>query len=128
MAVGAYRKDTNTVQLEVMSPDLTPVFAEIPLNEYEALGSPFYYDSDDEWGMMRLRSTTCIEASYEHYLRTGEILSHESILSVIMGIEDVGMVPEDMLPPNASSTLYVEGLSEDCTTREVAPILFLCGN
>ncbi|XP_069154997.1 RNA-binding protein 1-like isoform X1 [Solanum lycopersicum] len=122
MAVGAYRKDTNTVQLEVMSPDLTPVFAEIPLNEYEAPGSPFYYDSDDEWGMMRLRSTACIEASYEHYLRTGEILSHESILSVIMGIEDVGMVPEDMLPPNASSTLYVEGLPEDCTTREVAHI------
>ncbi|XP_027773749.1 RNA-binding protein 1-like [Solanum pennellii] len=66
MAVGAYRKDTNTVQLEVMSPDLSPVFAEIPLNEYEA--------------------------------------------------------PEDMLPPNASSTLYVEGLPEDCTTREVAHI------
>ena len=40
-----------------------------------------------------------------------------------MGIEDVGMVPEDMLPPNASSTLYVEGLPEDCTTREVARIL-----
>ncbi|XP_025887286.1 RNA-binding protein 1-like isoform X1 [Solanum lycopersicum] len=48
-----------------MSPDLTPVFAEIPLNEY---------------------------------------------------------APEDMLPPNASSTLYVEGLPEDCTTREVAHI------
>ena len=55
-------------------------------------------------------------------------MSYESILSVIMGIEDVGMVPEDMLPPNASSTLYVEGLPEDCTTREVARILFLCGN
>ena len=40
-----------------------------------------------------------------------------------MGIEDVGMVPEDILPPNASSTLYVEGLPEDCTTREVARIL-----
>nr|XP_025884645.1 RNA-binding protein 1-like isoform X5 [Solanum lycopersicum] len=65
MAVGAYRKDTNNVQLEVMSPDLTPVFAEIPLNEY---------------------------------------------------------APEDILPPNASSTLYVEGLPEDCTTREVAHI------
>ena len=37
----------------------------------EAPGSPFYYESDDEWGMMRLRSTACIEASYEHYLRTG---------------------------------------------------------
>ncbi|XP_015078100.1 RNA-binding protein 1-like [Solanum pennellii] len=122
MAAGAYRKDTNTIQLEVMSPDLTPLFPEIPLNEYEAPSSRFYYDSDDEWEMMRLRSTASIEASYQHYLRTGEILSYESILSVIMGIEDVGMVPEDILPPNASSTLYVEGLPEDCTTREVAHI------
>uniref|UniRef100_A0A3Q7HP25 RRM domain-containing protein n=1 Tax=Solanum lycopersicum TaxID=4081 RepID=A0A3Q7HP25_SOLLC len=120
-----------------MLPDLTPLFPEIPLNEYgikstlfpflEAPSSPFYYDSDDEWEMMRLRSTASIEASYEHYLRTGVIsfyfllsLSYESILSVIMGIEDVGMVPEDILPSNASSTLYVVGLPEDCTTRESA--------
>jgi len=30
---------------------------------------PGYYDGDDERGMMR--STASIEASYEHYLRTG---------------------------------------------------------
>jgi len=51
--------------------------------------------------------------------------------SGIMGIEDVGMVggrPEATLPPNANCTLYVEGLPADCTRREVARILFLCGN
>ncbi|XP_049369506.1 nuclear speckle RNA-binding protein A-like [Solanum verrucosum] len=122
----AYRKDTNGGQQAVASPDLTPLLVESPFSEYEVPSSPEYpgyYDGDDERGMMR--STASIEASYEHYLRTGQILSHESIHSGIMGIEDVGMVggrPEATLPPNASSTLYVEGLPADCTRREVAHI------
>lgn len=33
--------------------------------------------------------------------------------------------PEVRLPPDASSTLYVEGLPNDCTRREVARILSL---
>ncbi|WMV34048.1 hypothetical protein MTR67_027433 [Solanum verrucosum] len=128
----AYRKDTNGGQQAVASPDLTPLLVESPFSEYVMIGIenthqeclvyssrkslvlqnpeyPGYYDGDDERGMMR--STASIEASYEHYLRTGQILSHESIHSGIMGIEDVGMVggrPEATLPPNASSTLYVE--------------------
>ncbi|XP_049410452.1 RNA-binding protein 1-like [Solanum stenotomum] len=122
----AYRKDTNGGQQAVASPDLTPLIVESPFSECEVPSSPEYpgyYDGDDERGMMR--STASIEASYEHYLRTGQILSHESIHSGIMGIEDVGMVggrPEATLPPNASSTLYVEGLPADCTRREVAHI------
>ncbi|XP_006367960.1 RNA-binding protein 2-like [Solanum tuberosum] len=150
----AYRKDTNGGQQVVASPDLTPLFVESPCSEYGIKSTlclfkilsrkkrqfkisayfllkvpsspeyPGYYDGDDERGMMR--STASIEASYEHYLRTGQILSHESMHSGIMGIEDVGMVggrPEEAtLPPNANCTLYVEGLPADCTRREVAHI------
>lgn len=39
---------------------------------------------------------------------------------------NVGMVggrPEISLPPDASSTLFVEGLPADCTRREVSRIL-----
>ncbi|KAK6786798.1 hypothetical protein RDI58_015323 [Solanum bulbocastanum] len=96
----AYQKDTNGGQQEVALPDLTPFVAKSPRNEYEAPSGPGYYDGDDERGMMR--STASIEASYEHYLRTGQILSPESMHSGIMGIEDVGMVG-GRLPPNASN-------------------------
>lgn len=37
----------------------------------------------------------------------------------------VGGVPETALPPDASATLFVEGLPASCTRREVARILYI---
>ncbi|WMV34044.1 hypothetical protein MTR67_027429 [Solanum verrucosum] len=111
---------------------------------------PGYYGRDAERGMPRVgRDADPIEASYERYLRSGQISSHvasESARSMhsgisghpiddprVMGIggsdplafknRNVGMVggrPEATLPPDASSTLFVEGLPADCTRREVS--------
>ncbi|KAK4344809.1 hypothetical protein RND71_034985 [Anisodus tanguticus] len=112
---------------------------------------PGYYGCDDGRGMPRfIRDADPIETSYERYLRSGQISSHgvESARSMnsginghpiedprVMGIggsdplalksRNVGMVggrPEVTLPPDASSTLFVEGLPADCTRREVSHI------
>ncbi|XP_060212142.1 RNA-binding protein 2-like [Lycium barbarum] len=113
---------------------------------------PGYYGRDDERGMPRVTGgADPIETSYERYLRSGPISSHvasepaRSMNSGISGhsVEDprvmgirgsdplalksrnAGMVggrPEVSLPPDASSTLFVEGLPADCTRREVSHI------
>lgn len=113
---------------------------------------PGYYGRDDARGMPRvIRDVDPIEASYERYLSSGQISSHiacESARSTnsgigghpiedsrVMGIggsdslalksRNFGMVggrPEVTLPPDASNTLFVEGLPADCTRREVSHI------
>lgn len=136
---------------------LAPFVAKRPRSEYDAPSGPEYpgyYGRDAERGMPRVgRDADPIEASYERYLRSGQISSHvasESARSLhsgisghppiddprVMGIggsdplafksRNVGMVagrPEATLPPDASSTLFVEGLPADCTRREVSRIL-----
>ncbi|XP_006360156.1 RNA-binding protein 2-like isoform X3 [Solanum tuberosum] len=132
---------------------LAPFVAKRPRSEYDAPSGPEYpgyYGRDAERGMPRVgRDADPIEASYERYLRSGQISSHvasESSRSMhsgisghpiddprVMGIggsdqlafksRNVGMVggrPEATLPPDASSTLFVEGLPADCTRREVS--------
>ncbi|KAH0660563.1 hypothetical protein KY289_029311 [Solanum tuberosum] len=132
---------------------LAPFVAKRPRSEYDAPSGPEYpgcYGRDAERGMPRVgRDADPIEASYERYLRSGQISSHvasESARSMhsgisghpiddprVMGIggsdplafksRNVGMVggrPEATLPPDASSTLFVEGLPADCTRREVS--------
>ncbi|KAK6786184.1 hypothetical protein RDI58_014709 [Solanum bulbocastanum] len=88
-----------------------------------------------------MRDTDSMEVSFERYLRNGQIVSmHSGIMGIGGSNPDrqafrsrniVGMVggrPEATPPPDASSTLFVEGLPADCTRREVSHILFLCEN
>lgn len=134
---------------------LPSLLAKRPRTEYDApsgSGYPGYYGRDEERGIPRvIRDADPLEASYERYLRSGQISSHvagESARSMnsgisghpiedprVMGIagsdplalrsRNVGMVggrPEVSLPTDASSTLFVEGLPADCTRREVSHI------
>ncbi|KAK6786797.1 hypothetical protein RDI58_015322 [Solanum bulbocastanum] len=115
---------------------LAPFVAKRPRSEYDAPSGPEYpgyYGRDAERGMPRVgRDADPIEASYERYLRSGQISSHvasESARSMhsgisghpiddprVMGIggsdplafksRKVGMVggrPEATLPPDASN-------------------------
>ncbi|KAF0902389.1 hypothetical protein E2562_016228 [Oryza meyeriana var. granulata] len=117
-----------------------------------------YYSRDEERaGYRPVRDTEALNASYERFLRTGEIQSiragpgAESIRPASGGnagypIEDRpvmagggmdgrnmgfgGGMPEPPLPPDASNTLFIEGIPTDCARREVSRILnpmpFLC--
>ncbi|XP_055829811.1 RNA-binding protein 1-like isoform X3 [Solanum dulcamara] len=151
----AYWRYTSGGQQAAAPAALTPLVAKRPRSEYDAPSGPEYpgyYGRADERGMPRvIRDADPIEASYERYLRSGQISSHvagESARSMnsginghsiedprVMGIggsdllafksRNVGMVggrPEVTLPPDASSTLFVEGLPADCTRREVSHI------
>ncbi|XP_009599059.1 RNA-binding protein 2-like isoform X2 [Nicotiana tomentosiformis] len=152
MADAYWRYTSGGQQAAALPPQLV---AKRPRTEYDVPSGPEfpgYYGRDDERGMPRvIRDTDPIEASYERYLRCGQISSHvasESARSInsgisghpiedprVMGIggpdplalksRNVGMVggrPEISLPPDASSTLFVEGLPADCTRREVSHI------
>ncbi|EEF46575.1 RNA-binding protein 2 isoform X2 [Ricinus communis] len=113
---------------------------------------PNYYTRDDDRGALRaIRDTDSIGASYDRYLRSAPISSYSGGQSArpisgvpnrvaddprIMGIGglDPGPTvkdrtlglgsgrPETSLPPDATSTLFVEGLPSDCSRREVAHI------
>ncbi|XP_050238860.1 RNA-binding protein 1-like isoform X2 [Mercurialis annua] len=111
---------------------------------------PNYYAREDDRGPLRsVRDTDSIEASYERYLRGAPVPPYNGGQSArpISGvpsrpaddprIEGMGGLepgpagkdrslgsgrPEISLPPDASSTLFVEGLPSDCSRREVAHI------
>ncbi|KQK19651.1 nuclear speckle RNA-binding protein A [Brachypodium distachyon] len=93
------------------------------------------------------RDTQALNASYERYLRTGQIQSHGAGPAggsirpaaganagyqlddrvAIGGVEgrNVGFgtgMPEPPLPPDASNTLFIEGIPNDCERREVSHI------
>ncbi|KAM7463648.1 hypothetical protein LguiA_031769 [Lonicera macranthoides] len=115
-------------------------------------GLPNYFPRDDERGSHRARDSDNIGASYDNYLRTARLPSYgggESTRpmsggpngrpvgdSRVMGIgsSDPSMTakgrtmglgsgrPELALPPDASNTLFVEGLPVNCSRREVAHI------
>nr|XP_033512242.1 RNA-binding protein 2-like isoform X2 [Nicotiana tomentosiformis] len=132
---------------------LPPVAGKRPRTEYDIPSRPEmpgYYGRNDEQGTHHaIRDMDPIEASYEQYLRSGQISSFagsESARSMgngvtshpiddpramgIVGAEAVvaksraigmgGVRPEIPLPPNASSTLFVEGLPANCTRREMS--------
>ncbi|KAG1354564.1 RNA-binding protein 1 [Cocos nucifera] len=93
-----------------------------------------------------IRDTKSIDAAYERYLRNRQIVLYgggESVRPVAGGmggrpVDDMHMMgvgvmdgqsvgygsgrSEMPLPPDASSTLYVEGLPANCTRREVSHI------
>ncbi|KAI9156252.1 hypothetical protein LWI28_002997 [Acer negundo] len=113
---------------------------------------PSYYPRDDDRAAPRgMRDTDSINASYDRYLRSVQIPSYGGGQSgrpmsggmsgrpvddhrMGIGSVDPGATVKDRtlglgggraevpLPPDATSTLFVEGLPSDCTRREVAHI------
>lgn len=107
--------------------------------EYDVPGGrdlPPYYPTRDEDrpGYRIVRDTEPIGASYDRYLRNG--LSGAAAPEPPSRAGGIGGYPLDdrraisarqeapplPLPPDASSTLYVEGLPSNCTRREVSHI------
>lgn len=115
----------------------------------EMLGHHSHYDVQGVHHV--IRDVDPIEASYERFLQSGQtssyaggesdrsmsngVMSHPIDGSRVMGTvgsEPVasksrtigfgGVRPEVPLPPEASSTLFVEGLPANCTRREVSHI------
>eukprot|EP00262_Sarcandra_glabra_P013459 TRINITY_DN372_c0_g1_i1.p1 TRINITY_DN372_c0_g1~~TRINITY_DN372_c0_g1_i1.p1 ORF type:complete len:234 (+),score=38.71 TRINITY_DN372_c0_g1_i1:70-771(+) len=128
-----------------------------PRSDYDIPGGyelPSYFSHGEERGGHRAtRDIDSIGASYDRYLRSGQISSFGAVepsRSVsggmtgshlvddprMMGVGgmDPGMAgkgqnlgfgggrPEIPLPPDASNTLFVEGLPSNCTQREVSHI------
>ncbi|KAF3671885.1 putative U1 small nuclear ribonucleoprotein A-like isoform X2 [Capsicum annuum] len=156
MADAYWRYSTSSKQAAAAAAPPQNILAKRPRTEYGAPSGPEYpgyYGRVDESGMPGIiRDADPLEASYEHYLCSGQIPSHvagESARSMnsgisghpievprVMGIggsdplafksRNIGMPgsrPEVTLPTDASSTLFVEGLPADCTRREVSRIL-----
>ncbi|KAL1822308.1 hypothetical protein DCAR_0310136 [Daucus carota subsp. sativus] len=130
---------------------LQPVLGKRPHPEYDVPAGhdlPNYYGRDDGRGAPRvMKEADSLGASYDRYLRgvqmdsysrgeparviSGGLSSRPIEDPRIMGIgasdlakhQAVGVGrPEHPLPPDASPTLYVEGLPANCTRREVAHI------
>ncbi|KAL0403253.1 UNVERIFIED_CONTAM: RNA-binding protein 1 [Sesamum radiatum] len=110
--------------------------------------SGYYAREDDRGGLRIIRDTDSINASYDRYLRSTQMPSYggdsgRSMSSGLGGHHHVddprvmavggsepaavpkirpigveGVQPEISLPPDASSTLFVEGLPANCTRRE----------
>ncbi|XP_021669890.2 RNA-binding protein 1 isoform X3 [Hevea brasiliensis] len=113
---------------------------------------PNYYPRDDDRAALRaIRDSESIGASYDRYLRSTPMSSYSGGQSarpisgvpsrpvddprvVGVGSLDPGATVKDRtmglgsgrseapLPPDATSTLFVEGLPSDCTRREVSHI------
>ncbi|KAK1305109.1 U1 small nuclear ribonucleoprotein A [Acorus calamus] len=103
-----------------------------------------YYHRDEQSGPPRvIRESDSIGASYDRYLRSGQIsVGGETGRPVTGGrgapVDDPRMMgvgsmdgrnmgfgggrSEMSLPPDASNTLFVEGLPSNCTRREVSHI------
>ncbi|XWS48613.1 hypothetical protein CRYUN_Cryun13aG0091700 [Craigia yunnanensis] len=114
--------------------------------------SSYYSQDDDRGAMQAIRDSDSIGASYDRYLHSTQLSAYSGSQSArpksgrmpgrsvddsrIVGIGGVdpgqtikdrtfgfgGGRPEPPLPPDASSTLFVEGLPSDCTCREVSHI------
>ncbi|XP_062191741.1 RNA-binding protein 1-like [Phragmites australis] len=112
----------------------------------------YYPRETDRAGYHSLRENEAIGASYDRYLRNGmpTVGANDTSRAVVggmagamsggmagypvddrrmmgvVGMDSRGMGygarPEPPLPPDASSTLYIEGLPADCTRREVSHI------
>ncbi|XP_008790541.1 RNA-binding protein 1 isoform X2 [Phoenix dactylifera] len=119
-----------------------PDYGDVPAGS-EYVG--YYPREEGRAGHRVIRDTESISASYDRYLRDG-IVSYgggESLRPVAGGmgghpVDDLRMMgvggmdgrsvgygsgrPETPLPPDASCTLFVEGLPANCTRREVSHI------
>ncbi|KAL5221768.1 hypothetical protein ABZP36_026481 [Zizania latifolia] len=118
-----------------------PDYGDVPAGQ-EMTG--YYPRESDRAGYHSLRENEAIGASYDRYLRNGmpPVAANETNRAVVGGMSDypvdsrrmIGVVgmdnrgmgygvrPEPTLPPDASSTLYIEGLPANCTRREVSHI------
>ncbi|MCL7049281.1 hypothetical protein MKW94_028711 [Papaver nudicaule] len=104
---------------------------------------PGYYPREEERGGQIVRDTESIGSAYDRYLRNGGqappsfgggetgrslggggMLGHQMDDPRMLGIRslDPGMAPKNPPSPDASNTLFVEGLSANCTRREVSHI------
>lgn len=112
----------------------------------------YFPHDDNRGRLQVIRDTESLEASYERYLHSAQVSSYgtgqstrtvggvvsncpvdDSYAHGIGGVDptttvkDKTMGPsggraERLLPPDATNTLYVEGLPSNCTRREVAHI------
>ncbi|KAH1255641.1 RNA-binding protein 1 [Glycine max] len=112
----------------------------------------YFPHDDDRGGLRVIRDTESLDASYERYLRSAQVSSYgsgqstrtisgripnraidDSHVANIGGIDRGTNAKDKMLglssgrtdhslPPDATSTLFVEGLPPNCTRREVAHI------
>ncbi|KAG5067390.1 hypothetical protein JHK86_011121 [Glycine max] len=110
----------------------------------------YFPHDDDRGGLRVIRDTESLDASYERYLRSAQVSSYgsgqstrtisgripnraidDSHVANIGGIDRGTNAKDKMLglssgrtdhslPPDATSTLFVEGLPPNCTRREVA--------
>ncbi|GFP93676.1 protein maternally expressed gene 5 [Phtheirospermum japonicum] len=116
---------------------ITPQVVKRPRSEFEMPTShemPSYFArEDDRAGLRAIRDTESINASYDRYLLSSAVITFLSYPRVLaIGESDpagaaknrpiLGARPEIQLPPDASSTLYVEGLPANCSRREVSHI------
>ncbi|KAL6503930.1 hypothetical protein OROGR_025853 [Orobanche gracilis] len=125
---------------------LTPQVVKRPRSEFEMPANhemtSYYARENDRAGSRTIRDTDSINASYDRYLRSGmpsygvdptRTMNTDDPRVMAMGGLDptvaaktrpigVGGRPEVPLPPDASSTLYVEGLPASCSRREVSHI------
>ncbi|MCL7034067.1 hypothetical protein MKW94_026536 [Papaver nudicaule] len=104
---------------------------------------PGYYPREEERGGQIVRDTESIGSAYDRYLRNGGqappsfgggesgrslggggMLGHQMDDPRMLGIRslDPGMAPKNPPSPDASNTLFVEGLPANCTRREVSHI------
>ncbi|XP_028790830.1 RNA-binding protein 1 isoform X1 [Neltuma alba] len=112
----------------------------------------YFPRDDDRGRLQVIRDTESLEASYERYLHSAQVSSYgagqpprtiggvvsnrpvdDSYAHSIGGVDPTTTAKdktlgistgraERLLPPDATNTLYVEGLPSNCTRREVAHI------
>ncbi|KAF9616451.1 hypothetical protein IFM89_029705 [Coptis chinensis] len=138
---------------EARQAPLPPVALKRARSDYDMPGGhemPSYYSREDERASYRLvGETDNIGASYDRYLRSGQIPTYgesgrslgggmighpadDMRMSGVRGFDPMGGKgqnigisggkPEIPLPADASNTLFVEGLPGNCTRREVSHI------
>ncbi|KAL5726835.1 hypothetical protein ACHQM5_000085 [Ranunculus cassubicifolius] len=130
---------------------MPPIPMKRPRSDYDMPGGhdvPSYFSREDERaGYRGIPETDSIASSYDRYLRSGQISAYGSepgrplsgglgghpvddrrVSGGVRGyepmvpkIQNLGK-PEISLPPDASNTLFVEGLPANCTRREVSHI------
>ncbi|CAA7391919.1 unnamed protein product [Spirodela intermedia] len=151
MAEGYWVYSDGRTQAGQLAPAQAAAPVKRPRPDYpDMAGGPEYGGylprEEERVGQQVIRDTESISASYDRYLRNGQVSSFgggEPGRPVSGGmpahhVEDprlmnVGTVdsrsmgynvgrPEMSLPPDASNTLFVEGLPANCTRREVSHV------
>ncbi|KAI4384858.1 hypothetical protein MLD38_002957 [Melastoma candidum] len=118
-----------------------PVTGKRLRSDFDSIADQPYIPQEANRGALpAFKDVASINASYERYLSATQMSSDTGVLSMsarpparvtghpfdhpqgINSLDYEGRRDEAPLPPDASSTLYVEGLPSNCTRREVAHI------